>query len=393
MTRHTLAIKVGKAAERKVKTGHPWVFEDSITKLSKPGQAGDIVIIFDNRHNQFMALGLYDPSSIIRVKVLTTTNNTKIDKQWFEQKINKALSHRKPLENTTNAYRLIAGENDGMPSLICDNYAGHLVVKLYSPIWLPYLEDITDVLTDLIQPLSIILRYSRNMKNEKVQDGAILFGELESSLITFHEAGVNFQTDIIKGHKTGFFLDHRQNRIRTQELAKGKKVLDVFSYAAGFSCHALVGGANEVTSLDISAQALKQARKNGEINQHNGNHICLAGDAFQVMTELDKEKKKYDLIIIDPPSFTPSEKQKSIALKKYAQLAELGINLLAKKGILVLASCSSRISSSEFFACVELVMDYSYKNFTCLEKTYHDIDHPIAIEEAAYLKCGYYQSV
>lgn len=391
-----IAIRLKPAAERMVKKGHPWVFDGGIVKQNKEGVAGDLAIIFDNKKNKFLACGLYDPNSPIRIKVLQVHQSANIDAAWFEQKIQAAFDKRKSLlETDTNSYRLIYGENDGLPSLIADVYDTILVVKLYSSIWYPYLNDFLPALLAISQCKTIVLRLSRNLQKEEndldLYDGKILHGTLENEVVIFREHGLLFAANVIQGHKTGYFLDHRHNRLKVGTLAKGKTMLDVFAYAGGFSVHALAQGATEVTSLDISAKALGMAKENAALNAHNGQHILLPADAFEGLEKLKHQQKKFDIVVIDPPSFAKKEDEVAGALNSYQRLAALGTALVNKGGLLVLASCTARITAEAFFAAVEQKLDESPQRFVLLEKTGHDVDHPIGFEQGAYLKCGYYQ--
>ncbi|MEZ4857680.1 MAG: class I SAM-dependent rRNA methyltransferase [Flavobacteriaceae bacterium] len=392
----TIAIKLTVAGERSIRKQHPWIFSESIEKINKEGQAGDITIIFSHNGNKPIGVGLFDPYSPIRIKMLHFGSGAKLDSAFFSKKIERAYSLRKDLQKTnTNSYRLLFGENDGFPGLIADVYANVLVVKIYSAIWWPYFETILKTLLEVSKCSCAILRLGRNLQKEPLgkmfEDGAVVFGTLENETIYFKEHGVQFSANVIKGHKTGYFLDHRHNRKSVGELSKGKSVLDVFAYAGGFSVHALVNGAKEVTSLDISEQALQLALDNGKRNAYTGSHKTLTGDAFMVMQQLIKSGKLYEVVVIDPPSFAKSAKEVTIALKKYAQLAALGVQLMAPKGLLVLASCSSRVNSEDFFATNEKALKDSGRKYKILDKTHHDIDHPIGFPEGAYLKCGYYQ--
>lgn len=391
-----IAIKLTPKAEVLIKKGHPWVFDKSIIKQNTPGNAGDLVILFDNRKNKFLACGLYDPTSPIRIKILQANQPANINSNWFKAKIEEAYQKRIPLLKTdTNSYRLIYGENDKLPSFIADVYDKVLVVKLYSQIWLPYLKDILPHLIKTSKTETVVLRLSRNVAREGnkygLEEGQIIHGTLENEVVQFKEHGVLFSANVIKGHKTGYFLDHRKNRKKVGELSKNKKVLDVFSYAGGFSVHALVGGAKEVTSLDISAQALEIAKENALLNAFTGKHEIIVGDAFEELNLLAEQKRKFDVVVIDPPSFAKSQDEIEGALHSYQKLTELGIQLVQKNGILVLASCSARVIADDFF---QLVFDTLAKhkiNYTVLEKTLHDIDHPINFKEGAYLKCIYLQ--
>ncbi len=391
-----IAIKLKPNTETLVKKGHPWIFENSIIKQNKKGSSGDLAVIFDSKTNKFLACGFYDPYSPIRIKILQANRSVTINSEWFAKKINEAFKKRQSLlETNTNSYRLIYGENDSLPSLVADVYDHVLVIKLYASFWFYHLKDILPTLIKTSKATTTVLRLSRNVQKEtndfNFTDGQILDGELKKEVIVFKEHGVNFSANVIHGHKTGYFLDHRDNRKKVGEIAKGKTVLDVFSYAGGFSVHALAGGAKQVTSLDISGPALEIAKSNALLNKFSGKHYTITGDAFDELNKLAKAKTKYDIVVIDPPSFAKSVLEVDRALASYKKLSILGLRLVQKKGILVLASCSSRVTSEMFFNLVEDVMHKHNINYTIIEKTLHDTDHPIGFKEGAYLKCIYVQ--
>lgn len=258
---------------------------------------------------------------------------------------------------------------------------------------MPFLEEIKTAILANTNSNCIVLRFSRSVQKHNIisniADGSIIHGELENVEVPISEHGVHFQANVIKGHKTGFFLDHRHNRHNIQQLANGKNVLDVFSYAGGFSIHALVGGAKKVTAVDISKQALAVARNNAELN--NVKLDTVAGDAFNILKDLQSQNKTYDIVIIDPPAFAKAASEIPTALSQYRRLAKLGIELVTSGGILLLASCSSRVSAAEFYRVVEEGMSSSTMSYTLIEKTFHDEDHPIGFPEGAYLKSGYYK--
>lgn len=389
-----LAIKLRPAAEKKVKSGHPWVFEKGIAKQNKTGKAGDIAIIFDQKKNHVLAVGLYDPDSVIRIKVLSS-EKTVLNKEWFSEKIEKAYQRRIPLLQTaTDSYRLIHGENDSFPGFIADIYAEVMVIKLYSAIWFPYLQWMIDALVAISSCSVVVLRLNRLLQNQPAKlfgykDGQLLLGQLKQETVLFKEHGLQFGANVIKGHKTGYFLDHRHNRKRVGTLAKNKRVLDVFSYAGGFSVHAMVGGATEVTSLDISAKALAVAQQNMALNIAPSKHQILVGDAFKELEKLANNKKRFDLIVVDPPSFAKKESEINRALFQYAQLARLAVKLVTPGGVLVLASCSSRVSKEKFYETVLEAIKRVGVLYEEIERTEHDIDHPIGFEEGAYLKSIY----
>ena len=390
-----IAVKLNVKGERSVLQNHPWVFSNSIVKLNKSPETGDLAIIFGKNKNKIIGFGLFDLSSPIRIKMLHHGDAISIDDTFFAEKITIAFNKRKPLLLTeTNSYRLIFGENDGFPGLIADVYADVLVVKLYSEIWLNHLQTILESLIKVSRSETVVLRLSRGLQQRKthdLKDGEVVYGMLENEVVIFEEHGVNFSANVIQGHKTGYFLDHRLNRKQVGAWSRDKTVLDVFSYAGGFSVHALANHAKEVTSLDISKQALQMAIANGKLNDYSGSHKIIAGDAFKELKRLIEKEKTFDVVVIDPPSFAKQQSDIDLAKKKYAQLAQLGLQLTTKKGLLVLASCSSRILAQTFFDINAQVLRESQRQHTCILKTQHDTDHPIGFPEGAYLKCGYYR--
>ena len=393
-----LAVKLNSKGEQFVVQGHPWVFSNNITKINNDAKSGDLAIVFGKNKNRVIGLGLYDANSPIRIKMLhSSVEKVEINANFFHKKIKEAHKLRQSLLRTnTNSYRLIFGENDGFPGLIADVYASVLVVKIYSEIWLPYLETIISSLQEISKTETVVVRLSRSLENSKTHklvNGEVVYGTLENEVVEFVEHGVNFSANVIKGHKTGYFLDHRANRKQVGEWSKGKTVLDVFSYAGGFSVHALANRAKEVTSLDISKQALEIAIQNGRLNNYTGKHKTIAGDAFDELNKLIKNKTTFDVVVIDPPSFAKQNSEIELAKKKYAQLAELGEKLTNKNGLLVLASCSSRVVSQAFFDINNQVLSSTNRQYKILLKTNHDIDHPISFPEGAYLKCAYYRFI
>ena len=390
------AVKLTAQGEKAVRTEHPWIFENSIEKIPEDIQAGDKAIIYDRKKNKFLGLGLIDPHSPIRIKMLAYKKSQTINKEWFQARIQQAYNIRLPLfETDTNSYRLIFGENDGMPGLIIDIYAEVAVMKIYSHIWYPYLHLFVELILEITGCDTLVLRLSRALqKNDQqsgLKDGQVLIGELPDETIIFREHGVLFSANVIHGHKTGYFLDHRNNRKKVGAFAQNKSVIDIFSYAGGFSVHALVGGASEVTSVDISKQALELAKFNAKLNGQFDNHTILAGDAFEIMNKLAKSGETYDIVVVDPPSFAKRASEVDIALKTYGRLTRLAIRLSGPKSMLVLASCSSRVSQEVFEDLIYDELQKSKKRFRIVEKTAHDIDHPITFPEGAYLKTVYVQ--
>lgn len=393
LSENTISATITKQAEKSVRNGHPWIYADSITRISREGEAGDIAVIY-NQKREYTAIGIYDPSSPIRIRVLHRGRQTLIDEDWLKRRIEDSLSRRKNLMNDklTNGFRLISGENDNLPGLTADIYDNVLVVKLDSKAWVVHLNLISEILKAILEPETIILRLSRTIEDTKdFYDGQLVFGKPVKGAVVFSENGILFEADPVNGQKTGFFLDQRENRARVMNLAKGRTVLNVFSYNGGFSLYASKGGAKSVISLDISREALDASIRNYKINEDiaDADHSTMCCDAFDGMAELVKQGKKFGLVIVDPPSFARKQADIPNALKAYEKLASLAVSLTDRDGITVCASCSARVSTESFFEAVLKSVKKSGRKYKELERTFHAADHPVGFDEGAYLKCIY----
>ncbi len=392
----TIAVKLSAKGERSLRQGHPWIFDQNILNTNKKAKAGDVGVVFAHKTNKVIGVGLMDPDSPIALKIFHFDGGAQFDKPFFTGILKRSLEKRDSLANMTNAMRLVFGENDGLPGLIVDRYDQVLVIKIYSLMWLPYVHQIQSILCDLLAPESIVLRANRHVIKAlrlKEEDQIVLtYGPLHNPEVAFHEYGVNFLAHIFKGHKTGFFLDHRDNRNKVGQLSTGKRILDVFAYAGGFGVHALANGAKLVTSVDISAQALLLAEKNASLNEYKGTHETICGDAFDILFQLIKQGVTYDIVVIDPPSFAKSADGVDLALNKYEILAGLGAQLLAKNGWLVLASCSSRVDIGQFLAAHKKAWNKQKGPvLKLIETTEHDVDHAVGFQHGHYLKTAYYK--
>jgi 23S rRNA (cytosine1962-C5)-methyltransferase len=396
-----IALRVTPEAERALRQGHPWLFDQAIRQQSHEGAAGDLAVIFD-RKNRFLAVGLYDPHAPIRVRILQHGEPATIDQDWFKDRLSAAAQLRapllkQPLVAATTGYRLIHGENDGLSGLVIDRYEDTLVLKLYTPAWIPHLRDICSVLTAITPAERVILRLNRAMSKQPeelygLSDGMILSGPDIDGPILFQENGLRFEVDPIHGQKTGFFLDQRDNRARVEKLAKDRAVLNVFAYTGGFSVYAARDGARNIISVDTSAPALAAAVRNLAHNQHIPTvaaalHEVITGDAFETLVQMGQNNRRFDLVIIDPPAFAQKQTQVAQALSAYRRLTQLGLAVLQPEGILVQASCSSRVAAETFFDTVNRAAGQAGRPLREIERTGHALDHPIIFKEGAYLKC------
>jgi 23S rRNA (cytosine1962-C5)-methyltransferase len=391
-----LRLRITTAAETAVRSGHPWVFSDSVQESNREGQPGELAVIYD-RKDKFLAVGLFDPDSPIRVRILHTGKPQTIDGAWWLARLERALARRAGLfDARTTGYRLIHGESDGWPGLVLDRYDTTLVLKLYTAAWLPRLEEVRALLKVKIPCDRIVLRLSRNIQliaeNQfALRDGQVVFGNQPDGPVVFSENGIRFEADVLHGQKTGFFLDQRENRREVEALARGRRVLNAFSFSGGFSVYAARGGAVSVTDLDISAHALDSAKRNFALNKNFPavaacRHQMVQADAFEW---IEKSSTKFDLIVLDPPSLAKRATEREGAIRAYERLNSLGIKLLARDGILVAGSCSAHVSAVEFFDAVRRASVKSGRKFSELKTVQHPPDHPAGFKEAEYLKVIY----
>lgn len=381
-----------------VREGHPWVFESSVVRQNRAGASGDLAALYDAR-NRFLGIGLFDPDSPIRARVLHAGEPVEIDAGWRRRQLERPLRLRSRLfDERTTGYRCIHGESDGWPGLVLDRYAGTLVLKLYTAAWFPHLPHLLPQLQTETAPHDrIVLRLSRNIQaaaaRAALSDGDVISGPLPEGPVEFLENGIRFQADTRLGQKTGFFLDQRENRSRVEGVSGGRRVLNAFSFTGGFSLYAARGGAASVTDLDISAHALEEARRNFELNRHDpAVRACrrreIQADAFDW---LRKSSERFDLVVLDPPSLARRESQQVEALRAYGRLARAAAERLERNGVLAAASCSAHVSAEQFFTAVRTGVRNSGRFFRELATTGHPPDHPASFPEAKYLKCIYLQ--
>jgi len=392
-----LRLRITAVAESLLRTGHPWLFASSIHEQNRPGRLGELAVIYD-RKDAFLAVGLFDPDSPIRLRVLHAGKPRTLDAAWWLEHWQAALQRRAGLfDERTTGYRLVHGESDGWPGLVLDRYDRTLVLKLYTAAWLPRLTELTDLLTRSLSPERLILRLSRNIQpladsQFAKRDGETLLGPASPASAIFLETGLRFEAEVVQGQKTGFFLDQRENRRRVETLAAGRTVLNAFSFSGGFSLYAARGGARTVASLDISPHALAAAERNFALNQSDSAvaacpHERIQADAFDWLKA--NPGRKFDLVVLDPPSFAKREAERAGAIAAYGRLAALGLQHLAPGGILVACSCSAHVSAEEFFDAVRGVAATSHLSMEEIETTRHAPDHPVGFKEAEYLKAIY----
>lgn len=380
---HTIRLK--KKLERTLRQGHPWIFVDAISGTLP--EAGKVVTVLDDR-GRFLARGLSEAGPI-GVRIFCTVDEP-MDKNLFARRINAAVSLRReviPLE--TDAYRLLHGEGDRLPGVICDVYGKYAVLQFdgqAAPVWMSTIVDCLEPQLRNSGIENLLLRTGRG-KERKAKS---LFGKLPTAEIQIFEHGMKLSVDLVKGQKTGLFLDHRESRHRARELAKGKSVLNLFGYTGGFSVAAGLGGATRVDTVDRDASACTLAEKSWVENGLSPELHKAHTSAVQVFCEAAAgQKRSWDLVICDPPSFAPSEKKVCSALNAYRALHTAALGRVKPGGLYLAASCSSHVNMEAFEGTVlHAATRRDGRVLQILERWSAPADHPriAAFPEGDYLK-------
>jgi 23S rRNA (cytosine1962-C5)-methyltransferase len=391
-----VAVRTTRDALRQLRGGHPWLYDRSITSVSHDAEPGTLAVVFDDRR-RFAAIGLWDPTSPLRVRLLHVGDPVTIDERFWTERLDAAMDRRAPLaaDGDTTGFRCLNGESDGFPGLVLDRYDDTGVVKLYTPAWFAHLDLLTPLLVAAAGVDRLVLRLARSVETGPGRAaGDTIVGAPPDGPVPFLEHGLHFAADVVRGQKTGHFLDQRDNRALVGGLAGGAEVLDVFSCTGGFSVHAAAGGARSVRSVDLSEPALATTTENMARNRDLPavaacEHEVEQGDAFEVLERHAAAGRTWDLVVIDPPSFAPRQEAIDRALRAYARLTHLGLAVTRPGGVLVQSSCSSRIDAGTFHDQLNRTVAAAGRGFEELARTGHPVDHPATFPEARYLKTGF----
>lgn len=383
----TLFLRRGKSES--LKRFHPWVFSGAIAGANGKLNEGDIVRIVSNE-NELMGYGHYQIGSIA-VRMLTFKEE-KIDHAFWVTRLSEALRLRKALQLTgradNNIYRLVHGEGDRLPGLVIDVYGKTAVMQAHSVGMHMSREQIADALIEASEGLIENVYYKSEttlpFKADLHQENGFLRGHDEGNVAV--ENGLKFHIDWLRGQKTGFFVDQRENRSLLEYYAKGRNVLNMFCYTGGFSVYAMRGGANLVHSVDSSAKAIDLTRANAEMNfPGDARHEAFAEDAFKF---LEQAGSNYDLIVLDPPAFAKHKDALPRALKGYTRLNAIAFRKIKPGGIVFTFSCSQAVNKDQFRLAVFTAAAQSGRHVRILHQLHQPADHPINIyhPEGEYLK-------
>lgn len=387
-------VMLKKRREQRVQEGHPWVFSGALAEMPGNIPPGSVVDVVD-ANAEFVARGYYNPASGIPVRVLTRDMGEAVDAAFFVRRIQRAYEMRRALidARVTNAYRIIHGESDFLPGLIVDRYADFVVVQFHTLGMAQQQEAVIAALEQVVKPTGI---YERSDVGTRIPEGlgdfpvGVRSGEEPPEWIEIMENRIGFFVDIREGQKTGFFLDQRENRWLVQQLARGKEVLNCFSYSGGFSVYAAQGKAERVTSVDVSDKAIALARRNLELNRFDPDeHPCVEANVFDFLKACRDEKRMYDLVIVDPPAFVKSQSALKNATRAYISLNRKAMEVLRPGGILVSASCSTQVDYEAFCTILRHAATGAGRDLQLFKSHLQAVDHPFstAFPEGRYLKC------
>lgn len=377
-------VIINNKGAKRVRQGHLWVYRSDLIKIDALG--GDVVAVFDESRN-FVGKAFFSDKSEISLRFFATKDETVNDNFWRE-KIIAAINRRTKADSgKTNAYRLVNSEGDLIPGLIVDFYDGNLVMQTLIQATEKLKETFTEILKSQLQPKSIT---ERNDAKVRLLEGlelkkSVLYGSLDEEII-IEQNDIKFQISLLKGQKTGFFLDQRENRLAARKYAFGRG-LDCFTFNGGFALN-IAGNCESVLAIDISEEAIAQARKNAELNQIL-NLAFRTGNVFDILRELAKSGEKFDTIILDPPAFVKNRSSLKGALRGYKEINLRAMKLLNKDGILITCSCSHHLSEEIFLKILEESALDAHRRLQLIEKRMQSSDHPVLLgmPETSYLKC------
>lgn len=371
---------------------HPWVYAGAIASVEGEPADGDPVDVYSDTGN-FVARGLINSKSKIRVRLYAWSADVSLDREFFRDRLAAAIRLRRDIlqvDGPGRGCRLVFSEADGLSGLTVDRYDRWLVVQFTSLALAARRDLLAEVLVELVQPEGIYLRTERGigkLEGLDLHDGP-LWGHMPAEPVVIEENGLRFLVSLSEGQKTGFYLDQRDNRRAVAGLAAGRRVLDAFCYTGGFSLHAARAGARDVLGVDVSEPALALARENALLNGLN--QVTFArDDVFDRLAALVKDGPRFDLVILDPPKFARARHAVDEALRGYHRLQSLALRLLDPEGILVTCCCSGLITAGMLDDLLAQVAVEERREVQILEHRGQAPDHPVSVAclESSYLKC------
>jgi 23S rRNA (cytosine1962-C5)-methyltransferase len=386
---------VGPETVRMLELGHPWIIADAYTKRWPAGSAGQLIELTDGG-GRYLATALLDPSDRIVARVLSR-ERLRLDSAWLQKRLEPAIELRRNHADLgdTDAYRLVNGEGDGLPGLTVDRYGDYLLLQLYSAGWRPHLPAVTKALQELLSPAGIYekTRPQKTRELEAVSEtkryGRLLGGTPAPDPLTVKENGLQFLVSLERGLNSGLFLDQRRNRRDLMTRVRGKRVLNLFAYTAAFSVAAAAAGASLVTSVDASPGYTEWGRANFGANRLNPKrHEFIVGDCLAVLADLAKSGKRYDVILMDPPSFSTTARSRFTTRGGTADLVAAALLLLTDGGLLIASSNHQKVDTADYLKELRrgALQAGSDLRVITLAGQPEDFPYPVTFPEGRYLK-------
>lgn len=383
-------VKLKPAEDERIRNGHVWVYDNEIAETVGEPASGDIVRVDDAKGNS-LGTGFYAAGSAIAVRLLARGTRAAFGPGEASRRLARAIERRKPLGY--DCLRLVNAEGDYLPGLIIDRYGGTVVVFPRIPAWeRPGWEEVVSqgLMLDPV-PSCILIKSSPGLRRAAGSDGpgeTLEEGHPDTSVL-IHEGDLELEVDMLGGHKTGFYIDQRENRRSILPYVRGKRVLDCFCYSGAWSCLAAAAGAVEVRGVDSSGPALRLARSNAGRNGLAERTAFVEADVFDYLPGLAREREKYDVIILDPPSLARTRKQVAGAMRGYIHINKVAMGLLKPGGLLVTCSCSHHMTRERFMEMLRHTSTLVRKQISVLRTGGQPEDHPslLGVPETDYLKC------
>ncbi len=383
-------LRLKKNEDRRIRAGHPWIFSNEVDIQATPltGFESGQTIIIENCMGKPIGSGYVNAHSLICARLISRDPAYRLNKSFIVHRLNIAVALREQFFQQP-FYRLVYGESDGLPGLVVDRYGSILVVQIATAGMERVKTDIIDALNKVIKPETILFRNDVSVRRmEGLNDYIETAQGRVPETIELVENGTRFQTSLLSGQKTGWFYDQCANRNKLIKYIEGKKVLDVFSYIGAWGLQAATHGAKEVTCIDSSTHAIDAIKKNAALNNLSDHVYALKGDAFELLKSLKEQQEKFDVVILDPPAFIKRKKDMKQGSLAYQRINQMAMQILAKDGYLISASCSYHFSTKDFKNMLLNAGKQVHRQLQFLEYGQQNLDHPIhpALAETEYLK-------
>ena len=381
------AVHVVDGRQKKLMRGHPWVYGNEIARVEGEPEDGSLVTVLDFR-GRTMGVGFYNSRSLITVRLLTHRRE-QITDDMIAARVVQACAYRRAVlaREGTDSCRLIYGEADRLPGVICDRFGGVLVLQILALGMERYTQVIADALIACEKPDCLLLQNDDAIRRKEGMAcfTRVLYGEMPQETV-IHENGIRIRVDLLGGQKTGYFLDQKDNHLFLRQFCRDARVLDCFSYVGGFALNAAVAGAREVTAVDVSEAAVALIGENAALNGVQVNAVCA--NCFDFLREQVRAGERYDVIVLDPPAFTKAHANMASACRGYKEIALSAMRLLPAGGVLATHSCSYHMPEDVFVSTILSAAQDLHRQARVITLRRQDIDHPVlaGYPESHYLK-------